>query len=154
MLFRSQFDLVHGLEEKLEHRPSMGDRGDVIGFYAVAKLVGGGHAFEFMSDAEVRLIMVNTQSKGKYGPWKDHYTEMGRKTVIRRLAKFLPLSVEFQTAVALDELATAGQDQHIESIDGDFSIVPEYEEEQAETVDTSTGEITAPSEPQQDEVPF
>ena len=149
-----QFELVYGLEEKLEHRPALGERGEIVGFYAVAKLVGGGYAFEFMSDSEVRLIMANTQSKGKYGPWKDHYTEMGRKTVIRRLSKFLPLSVEFQTAVALDELATAGQDQHIESIDGDFSIVPEYDEEQTETVDTSTGEITAPSEPQQDEVPF
>src|SRR5260364_418273 len=27
-------------------------------------------------------------------PWQTHFIEMGRKTVIRRLAKYLPLSVE------------------------------------------------------------
>ena len=41
-----------------------------------------------------------------------HFVEMGRKTVIRRLAKFLPLSVEFQTGVALDAMAESGKDQH------------------------------------------
>lgn len=119
------FTLVYGLDEKLEHRPALGDRGDIIGFYAVAKLVGGGHAFEFMSLAEVRTIMAATQSKGAYGPWKDHFTEMGRKTVIRRLAKYLPLSVEFQTAAALDGLAAAEKDQGLDTIDGEFAVVPE-----------------------------
>jgi recombination protein RecT len=117
------FDLVYGLDEKLEHRPAMGERGEILGFYAVAKLVGGGHAFEFMSVAEVRQIMSATQSKGNYGPWKDHFTEMGRKTVIRRLAKYLPLSVEFQTAAALDGMAAADKDQQLDTIDGEFMVV-------------------------------
>lgn len=119
------FDLVYGLDEKLEHRPAMGERGDIIGFYAVAKLVGGGYAFEFMTVGEVREIMRGTQSKGAYGPWKDHFTEMGRKTAIRRLAKYLPLSIEFQTAAALDGLAAADKDQHLDTIDGEFSVVPQ-----------------------------
>jgi recombination protein RecT len=120
-----QFELVYGLDEKLNHTPALGDRGEVIGFYAVAKLVGGGHAFEFMSLHQVREIMEATQSKGKYGPWKDHFTEMGRKTVIRRLAKYLPLSVEFQTAVALDNMAAGDKDQRLDTIDGEFMVVPE-----------------------------
>lgn len=121
------FDLVYGLDEKLEHRPAMGERGEVIGFYAVAKLKDGGHCFEFMSRLQVEQIMRSTQSKGKYGPWKDNFTEMGRKTVIRRLAKYLPLSIEFQTAAALDGMAEAGKDQNIEStiIDGEFTVMPE-----------------------------
>lgn len=121
------FDLVYGLDEKLEHRPAMGERGPVIGFYAVAKLKDGGHCFEFMSRLQVEQIMRATQSKGNYGPWKDNFTEMGRKTVIRRLAKYLPLSIEFQTAAALDGMAEAGKDQNIEStiIDGEFTVMPE-----------------------------
>lgn len=122
------FELVYGLDEKLNHSPSMGERGEVIGFYAVAKLQGGGHAFEFMSVHQVREIMAATQSKGKYGPWHDHFTEMGRKTVIRRLAKYLPLSVEFQTAVALDGMAAADKDQNLDTIDGEFTIVGEHAE--------------------------
>ena len=119
-----EFELVYGLDEKLNHTPAMGERGAIIGFYAIAKLKDGGHAFEFMSRYQVDDIMRASQSKGKYGPWHDHYTEMGRKTVIRRLAKYLPLSIEFQTAAALDSMAEGGKDQHMDSIDGDFSIIP------------------------------
>jgi len=119
---RDHFELVYGLDEKLNHTPAMGDRGDIIGFYSVAKLKDGGNAFEFMSLHQIQEIMAATQSKGKYGPWKDHFVEMGRKTVIRRLAKYLPLSIEFQTAAALDQKAALGEDQHLDSIDGDFMI--------------------------------
>ncbi|MDO4592019.1 MAG: recombinase RecT [Comamonadaceae bacterium] len=61
------------------------------------------------------------------GTWKDNFVEMGRKTVIRRLAKYLPLSIEFQTAAALDGMAEAGKDQNIGStiIDGEFTVMPE-----------------------------
>jgi recombination protein RecT len=57
-------------------------------------------------------------------PWQAHFTEMGRKTVIRRLAKFLPLSIEFQTATVLDGMASTDKDQHLDNtIDGEFTIV-------------------------------
>lgn len=134
------FELVYGLDEKLSHRPAMEERGDVVGFYAVAKLKDGGHSFEFMSLHQVREIMAGTQSKGKYGPWKDNFVEMGRKTVIRRLAKYLPLSIEFQTAVALDNQAEAGKDQRLDTIDGDFMVVSDEDAPMGD-VDQETGEI-------------
>lgn len=139
------FELVYGLDEKLVHRPAMGERGEVIGFYAVAKLKDGGHSFEFMSVHQVREIMKATQSKGKYGPWQDHFIEMGRKTVIRRLAKYLPLSIEFQTAVALDNQAEAGKDQHLDTIDGEFMVVPDEGAPTGYDVDQDTGEIQQPA---------
>lgn len=142
-----KFELVYGLEEKLVHVPSLGERGDILGFYAVAKLKDGGHCFEFMSMRQVQEIMAATQSKGKYGPWKDNFTEMGRKTVIRRLAKYLPLSIEFQTAAALDGMAEGGKDQHLDTLDGDFAIVPE-DAPYAPAVDPETGEITDPDDAQ------
>lgn len=134
---KDHFELEYGLQEKLSHRPALTARGELTGFYAVAQLKGGGHAFEFMPVEDVRAIMKKSQSKGEYGPWKDHFVEMGRKTVIRRLAKYLPLSVEFQTAAALDEMADAGRDQNLaeNTIDGDFAFVPE-------SVDPETGEIS------------
>ncbi|WP_231642956.1 recombinase RecT [Ralstonia syzygii] len=138
---RDKFELVYGLDEKLVHTPSLEERGGIIGFYAVAKLKDGGHCFEFMSLKQVEQIMQGTQSKGKYGPWKDNFTEMGRKTVIRRLAKYLPLSIEFQTAAALDSMAEAGKDQQLDTIDGEFTIVPDDAPETFETVDPETGEV-------------
>lgn len=143
------FELVYGLDEKLVHRPAMGERGEVVGFYAVAKLKDGGHSFEFMSVHQVREIMKATQSKGGYGPWKDHFIEMGRKTVIRRLAKYLPLSIEFQTAVALDNQAEAGKDQRLDTIDGEFMLVQDDDAPSTPPPDgdPSTGEVPPPAQP-------
>lgn len=140
------FELVYGLDEKLNHTPAMGDRGEIIGFYAVAKLKDGGYSFEFMSLHQVQQIMANSQgyqqakkyNKEANHPWGAHFVEMGRKTVIRRLAKYLPLSIEFQTAVALDNQAETGKDQKLDTIDGDFLVV---QDEDAPHVDQETGEI-------------
>ena len=139
-----KFELVYGLDEKLNHTPAMGERGNVIGFYAVAKLKDGGYSFEFMSVHQVQEIMKATQSKGKYGPWLEHFIEMGRKTVIRRLAKYLPLSIEFQTAVALDNQAEGGKDQKLDTIDGEFMLVQDDDAPQGDSgvrADPDTGEI-------------
>lgn len=137
-----KFELVYGLDEKLNHTPAMGERGEIIGFYSVAKLKDGGYCFEFMSRYQVEEIKVAAEKKNKResSVWKDHFTEMGRKTVIRRLAKYLPLSIEFQTAAALDGMAEAGKDQHMDDIDGDYSLVPD--DAPADTnIDTETGKI-------------
>ena len=145
-----KFELVYGLDEKLIHTPALGERGEIIGFYAVAKLKDGGHCFEFMSARQIEEIRAASQGyqqavkykKEASHPWTVHFTEMGRKTVIRRLAKYLPLSIEFQTAAALDGMAEGGKDQHLDTLDGDFAIVPEDAPYAAGTVDQETGEIT------------
>lgn len=137
------FELVYGLDEKLNHTPAIAERGEVIGFYAVAKLKDGGHCFEFMSRYQINEIMANSQSKGAYGPWKDNFVEMGRKTAIRRLSKYLPLSVEFQTASALDGMSDTGKDQHLDTvINGEINIMPDDAPVIEETVDQETGEVT------------
>lgn len=125
---RDDFELVYGLDERLVHTPAMGDRGEVKGFYAVAKLVGGGYAFEFMSRHQVEAVRDGSQGwqqavkfkKQASHPWAAHFIEMGRKTVIRRLSKYLPLSIEFQRAATIDEAAAAGRDQHNDAFDGEF----------------------------------
>lgn len=121
-----KFEVLLGTEQSISHVPALvGERGELIAFYAVAKLKDGGTAFEVMTKGEVDAIKRETQSKGNYGPWKDHYEEMGRKTAIRRLAKYLPLSVEFQTAVAVDAAADAGKGLLFEQIDGELLPVGE-----------------------------
>jgi recombination protein RecT len=127
------FDFEYGLEEKLSHRPARGDRGEVIAFYAVAKMKEGGHAFEVMWREEVDAIRDASQNayrKGNKGemvpnkmsPWWDHYESMGRKTVLRRLAKYLPLSVEFATAVTMEEVAESGKSQRLDTVlEGEYA---------------------------------
>src|SRR5260364_372591 len=81
---------------------------------------GRGHPRRF-----ARLETGREIQKQDSHPWQTHFSEMGRKTVIRRLAKYLPLSVEFQAAAALDGLAEAGKDQHLDAVDGSVTLMPE-----------------------------
>ena len=126
-----EFDLVYGLDERLVHRPNFENRGDVIGFYAVAVFKDGGRAFEYMPIKDVHAIRDSSQGWStavKYktterNPWHTHFIEMGRKTAIRRLAKYLPLSIEFQTAVALDDKATMGQEQVFDLSGDEYSLL-------------------------------
>lgn len=143
------FEYSYGLDEKLEHRPALGDRGDVIAFYSVAKLKDGGHAFEVMSRAQVEEIRDASQNykfaKDKNSTvWGAHFIEMGRKTVLRRLFKYLPVSIELATASALDGMSARGVSQGLDAntLDGEFTIVPEDAPVLTdETVDEQTGEV-------------
>lgn len=119
------FEFEYGLEPKLSHRPAdTEERGPITHAYAVAHLKGGGTAFEVMPIAEVHRVMLATQSKGNYGPWKDHFPEMARKTAIRRLAKYLPLSIELATAIELDAKAAEELPQNLDAIlTGEFDVV-------------------------------
>lgn len=102
-----EFSYEFGLKEDLTHKPAMNDRGDLVAVYAVAILKDGGHQFDVMSRKDVDLIKNQSKSKNN-GPWVTHYEEMAKKTVLRKLFKWLPCSVEMQKAVSLDELQEAG----------------------------------------------
>jgi recombination protein RecT len=98
------FDYAFGLSERLEHVPGSGDRGEITHFYAYVKFKDGGHHFDVMSRAEVDAARRSAQAEGS--AWMNDYAETGKKAVLRRLASFLPLSV--QKAAALDDLHESG----------------------------------------------
>jgi recombination protein RecT len=140
------FEYSYGLDEKLEHRPALNNRGRVIAFYAVAKLVGGGHAFEVMSAEQVNEIRDASQNykfarDKEKTVWGQHYEEMGRKTVLRRLFKYLPVSIELASAAAIDDVGAGGRSQALDTVlDGDYITPSETDDDDG--VDQSTGEIT------------
>ena len=101
------FEYEQGLYPKLVHKPVLKNRGNEIGFYAVAHIKDSIPQFEFMSYEEV--LKIKEQSKASSsGPWVSNFTEMAKKTPLRRLFKWLPVSIELQTALALDEQADLG----------------------------------------------
>lgn len=135
------FKYEFGLEETMHHVPADGDRGKMTHVYAVAKLKGGGVQFDVMSRVDVDKVR-STSKAGANGPWVTHFEEMAKKTVIRRLFKYLPVSIEIQQAVTLDERAEAGIDQDNASVlTGDYSVIDD-QQEAGEQVDTETGEIS------------
>lgn len=132
------FSYAYGLDETLEHIPATGDRGDLTHVYAVAKLKGGGIQFEVMSKADVLKVKASSKA-GNNGPWVSHFDEMAKKTVIRRLFKYLPVSIEMTQAVVLDEKADAGIDQdNASALTGEYSYIQDGDDQ----VNTGTGEIT------------
>ena len=120
------FDFSYGLDPKLVHVPSdKDDPGQIIAAYAVAKLRDGGVQFEVMWRKQIDKIRSGSKAAND-GPWVTHYDEMAKKTVLRRLCKLLPVSVELQRAVALDEHAEAGVPQHLNtSVDFGTINLPE-----------------------------
>lgn len=104
---RDVFELEYGLEPKLVHKPFLtGDRGDVVAVYAIARFKDGGRQVDVMTAAEVEAVR-DRSAAAKSGPWVTDYAEMSKKTVVRRLCKYLPLSPELARAleheVAIDE---------------------------------------------------
>ena len=143
-----EFEFSYGLDEKLSHKPSLSNRGPVIAYYAVAKLVGGGYAFEVMSVEQIEAIRDRDGSNawkdeweggrptGKRtkasSPWWDYPVEMGRKTVIRRLFKYLPVSIELSDAVQADD--SFGKQKFDNVLEGEANVIedPADDEQQAE----------------------
>jgi recombination protein RecT len=99
-----KFHVALGLNPDLTHEPAWDadDRGPLRFVYAVAKLKDGGTQFEVMSRAEIERVRSKSRA-GQSGPWVDHFEEMAKKTVIRRLFKYLPVSIELAGAVEQDE---------------------------------------------------
>lgn len=99
---RDKFEVSFGLEPKLVHVPRLDDPGKEIAVYAIATLRDGTKQVEVMTSAEVDAVRSRSRS-GKSGPWVTDYGEMAKKTVVRRLMKYLPLSSErLQRAMELD----------------------------------------------------
>ena len=104
------WECVMGASETLKHTPAIfsKDRGPIIGVYAVAILTDGTAKFEVMSIADVNLIRDRSRAKNS-GPWVTDFEAMSLKTVIRRLCKTLPKSIELAKAVENDEAVERGE---------------------------------------------
>jgi recombination protein RecT len=124
-----EFDYSYGLDEQLIHRPALGERGELTFAYAVAKLKDGGIQFEVMGINDLLTVRDSSQGyklaaeKGWDNPWISSFDEMCRKTTIRRLFKYLPVSIEVMRAASLDEAGERGQGQEsdIDHIIGSFA---------------------------------
>jgi recombination protein RecT len=89
-----KFEVELGSEPRLFHTPApLGPRKneEIVGFYAVAKLANGEVQFDVMSKADVDAIRARSKARDN-GPWVSDYPEMGKKTVFRRLQKWLPMT--------------------------------------------------------------
>jgi recombination protein RecT len=83
--------------EHVQHQPASFalDRGGVIGAYAMSRTKDGGTYIEVMSLAQINQVRAVSRAAND-GPWVNWFDEMARKTVVRRLAKRLPISTDVE----------------------------------------------------------
>lgn len=68
-------------------------RGEMYAAYAICRFKDGTEKTEVMTKEEVEAIRKRSKA-GSAGPWVTDWNEMAKKTVFRRLSKWLPLSPE------------------------------------------------------------
>lgn len=76
-------------------------RGRAYAYYALCRFKDGTEKAEVMTLEEVEAIR-NRSRAGNSGPWVTDFDEMAKKTVFRRLSKWLPISSEYRDALDKD----------------------------------------------------
>jgi recombination protein RecT len=99
------FDHEYGTDSKLVHKPAFGgERRPILGAYAVATLRDGTTQTEVMSLDEIEAVRARSKTgKSDKTPWATDFSEMARKTVVRRLFKYLPVSVDVRDGDWIDD---------------------------------------------------
>lgn len=107
------FFVRRGTEPGIDHVPSIeapspADPADkenpVTHVYAVARLRNGQRQFDLMTFDEIERIRGRSRA-GNAGPWRTDWHEMAKKTVLRRLSKTLPLTVEVRALIEMEDEA-------------------------------------------------
>ncbi len=92
--------IVNG-EPSINFKAKPFNSADIIGVFAVCQYDDGGMVYEVMSKADVEQC--RKSSKAKNSPaWNNYWTEMAKKTVLRRLCKSLTLDMDAKFADAIN----------------------------------------------------
>lgn len=96
------FSYEYGLEPKLKHIPALGDRGNVIAYYAIWKK-DGQYGFIVASKDDIEKHARKYSKSFSSGPWQTSFDEMAKKTVLKQALKYAPLSSDTMLKVNTDE---------------------------------------------------
>lgn len=95
---------IDDVGEHITHQPNITvpSRGQFLCVYAIAKTKDGGVYTEVMTRGQIEQVRSVSKAKDN-GPWVDWFDEMARKSVIRRLAKRLPMSTDIEQVIQRDD---------------------------------------------------
>lgn len=121
------FEITYGLDRNLIHKPNLANKGDFLGCYCVAILKDDTRAFEYMTKEEIEAHAKKFSKTFGNGPWKTDFEAMAHKTVVKKMLKWLPLSVEFLENIEKDDKSFKVTDtkntEDIEIIESDGDII-------------------------------
>lgn len=149
-----EFNYEMGDRPRIRHVPStVSEPGKVLYVYAVAELMSGGIQRVVLPVREVEAVRKRSRSANN-GPWVTDWAEMAKKTALRRLTKLLPMSIEVQRAIELDErddnsryTVQLADELQIPKIEGDnpepllLTVDEEIDVEPADTLDKMADDL-------------
>jgi recombination protein RecT len=94
-----EYDRGQIQKHKIDFRKS---RGQVYAVYSICKFRDGNEKCEVMSVEDVEGIRSRSKAANG-GPWVSDWNEMAKKTVFKRLSKWLPFSPEVRDALENDD---------------------------------------------------
>jgi recombination protein RecT len=136
-----EFAEIKGASPDLKHVPKHAteDVGKITYFYAIVFFRGGRVHFEVMSRAQVDAV--RAMSRSANGPaWMKSYPQMGRKTVLRRLAHYVPLSDRAARGITKDDEREFGTPETV--------VVTAKPDSLGEQLRAKAGRQKAPEKPQ------
>lgn len=132
-----EFEVQLGTATNIIHKPAYTSE-EITHVYAVAILHDGSKQVDVMTVAQIDDIRANSESYKAYCSnkiksciWVDHYGEMAKKTIVKRLVKYLPKTDRFEklgNAIDIDNMdykASDDQLDYIESLIMSAAITPE-----------------------------
>lgn len=102
IVHEKDFFELNGVDKEPTHRfQPFGDRGHIVGVYVTVKTIDGDYLTEAMSVDEVNVIRDRSESFKKHGngPWLDFWSEMAKKTVVKRAQKYWPKTDRLAEAI-------------------------------------------------------
>ena len=100
-----KFSYSLGTSRNISHEPTLGERGDMVAVYAIAKLTSGAQNIVVMSVPELHRYKQHyskPDKEGRYGVWDSDFEAMAKKTAIKQVLKYMPKAVEIQRSMLND----------------------------------------------------
>lgn len=100
-----EFEVAMGLEPRLEHKPRFDSSKPLQYVYAVCHFNDGGYNFVVLSRSDIERLRMRSpmQDANPSGAWATDYDAMAKAKALKQLAKYMPLNIDQQEAVATDE---------------------------------------------------
>lgn len=128
---KDTFELSYGFEPALIHRPYLeGDRGKVRGFYATVILKDGGKSAYWMTVEDAKKYGQRYSKAYSSGPWQTDFEAMAKKSCLRQVLKYAPMSTDVDAAIERDGKVLTFTEN---DIDGNVITIDDAEEVIEET---------------------
>jgi len=120
-VYENQFESFNALTEELKGDFDLAPDGKVVGYAAYFKLVNGFEKTTYWSLSQVTAHGFKYSKSFKFGPWKDNFDAMAKKTVLKSLlSKWGPMSVDVQMQIAMKADQAVVTDVTNETVDVEY----------------------------------